>query len=1073
VADEISKLKEAKKLLEELNRLRVQMNKAPLRFGDEALLEQFKDLPRDIREAQIQLDNFYGSVSNLYSQLRNVTSEIKGQATSLSKSKGAFKALEESAQSLKLDEQGISDLNRDQVEQLQEKFTRNQAILAQEAQTIIGADKFSALQDEIAQKEEELLNTNKSKQEIANEINDLINERLKGVEGIGEQEKAIVQFALDQHDVSKMLVNATNDRLELEDKISEKMGVTGALVGGTGALMERLGMRSGIFHDAMKKSSETMRQMAKDTALQAKSFSQLQIAAKGFSIVAKGFGKALTDPAVIIGKILDGFLKVDKAATEVQQITGQNSTTLIGFNNRLATSADFLETMAELTKQTGMNAQNIFSPSVLAGAAELKNTMGLAAEEAGGLAMIAQTTGGDIDATTNAVVDQTSAFNKANRSAVSQGVVLRDVATASDSIKASFSGMPGELAKAASAARRLGMSLSDIDSIADSMLDFESSIEAELEAQLLTGKNINMAKARELALNNELGKLGDELFKNSSDIAEFGKMNRIQQEAQAKALGMTRDQLAKVAYQRALEAGMTEDQAAAAANVNAEDMKRMAVQEKLQKALDKLAQAFAPMLEILGSIVDVLNFFIKPIAGAVSLAMQLGGAFGQVGKLIVGSTLLGGMFLLKKSIKEAFNPKIPGNFATRLKDNFNPKNFGLENLKEKIGGLFSKDGADKITKDAQGRFRDAKGRFAKNPLSKTMDKGADATGKMQQKTKGAKEGKGVKSFLTGLGDGLAAIGQKFGKVIQGALALGIAGVAIGGSFALALQMVKNVDPVQMIAFAGSIALFGGALALLGNMASQIIQGAVAMGILSLAAMGFAYAFSMLEGVDINKMIAFSIAVPLLGLAAAGLGFIAPFIMAGAAAIGVLGLSLIPLAGAFALLGAVNIQGVLGSLSQFAAMTPGLLLAGPALLGLAGGLISLGVAAILGIGGLGMLGAISMMGPGLALAGSGVTALAEGVARLSAAMNSLETEKLKEVKDLIMTTAFAAPAIAATGAITSLIQGIAGGDSGGSDDPVVAKIQELIDLVGSGQIVELKLDSETISKQQMISMTKGK
>jgi hypothetical protein len=344
---------------------------------------------------------------------------------------------------------------------------------------------------------------------------------------------------------------------------------------------------------------------------------------------------------------------------------------------------------------------------------------------------------------------------------------------------------------------------------------------------------------------------------------------------------------------------------------------------------------------------------------------------------------------------------------------------------------------------------------------------------MQQKTKGAKEGKGVKSFLTGLGDGLAAIGQKFGKVIQGALALGIAGVAIGGSFALALQMVKNVDPVQMIAFAGSIALFGGALALLGNMASQIIQGAVAMGILSLAAIGFAYAFSMLEGVDINKMIAFSIAVPLLGLAAAGLGFIAPFIMAGAAAIGVLGLSLIPLAGAFALLGAVNIQGVLGSLSQFAAMTPGLLLAGPALLGLAGGLISLGVAAILGIGGLGMLGAISMMGPGLALAGSGVTALAEGVARLSAAMNSLETEKLKEVKDLIMTTAFAAPAIAATGAITSLIQGIAGGDSGGSDDPVVAKIQELIDLVGSGQIVELKLDSETISKQQMISMTKGK
>jgi len=115
----------------------------------------------------------------------------------------------------------------------------------------------------------------------------------------------------------------------------------------------------------------------------------------------------------------------------------------------------------------------------------------------------------------------------------------------------------------------------------------------------------------------------------------------------------------------------------------------------------------------------------------------------------------------------------------------------------------------------------------------------------------------------------------------------------------------------------------------------------------------------------------------------------------------------------------------------------------------------------------------MMGPGLALAGSGVKAMAEGVAKLSEALATLETSKLEEVKDLISTTALAAPAIAATGAITSLIQGIAGGGEGGSDDPVVAKIQELIDLVGAGKVVELKLDSDTIAKQQMLSLSKGK
>jgi hypothetical protein len=68
-----------------------------------------------------------------------------------------------------------------------------------------------------------------------------------------------------------------------------------------------------------------------------------------------------------------------------------------------------------------------------------------------------------------------------------------------------------------------------------------------------------------------------------------------------------------------------------------------------------------------------------------------------------------------------------------------------------------------------------------------------------------------------------------------------------------------------------------------------------------------------------------------------------------------------------------------------------------------------------------------------------------------------------------------PIIAAAGpAAASAISTIAGaGGAGEEDNKVAAKIQELIDLVASGQIVELKLDSDTITKQQMISLSKGK
>jgi hypothetical protein len=50
------------------------------------------------------------------------------------------------------------------------------------------------------------------------------------------------------------------------------------------------------------------------------------------------------------------------------------------------------------------------------------------------------------------------------------------------------------------AASALGMELEQVATSGESMLDFQSSIESELEAELLTGKQLNLEKARLLAL---------------------------------------------------------------------------------------------------------------------------------------------------------------------------------------------------------------------------------------------------------------------------------------------------------------------------------------------------------------------------------------------------------------------------------------------------------------------------------------------------------------------------------------------------------------------------------------------
>ena len=100
------------------------------------------------------------------------------------------------------------------------------------------------------------------------------------------------------------------------------------------------------------------------------------------------------------------------------------------------------------------------------------------------------------------------------------------------------------LAEAAVQAKALGVDLSKVDQIAGSLLNFEDSISAELEAELLTGKQINLETARLAALNGDLATVAEEINKQIGGSAEFSKMNRIQQEAFAKSVGMSREELA-------------------------------------------------------------------------------------------------------------------------------------------------------------------------------------------------------------------------------------------------------------------------------------------------------------------------------------------------------------------------------------------------------------------------------------------------------------------------------------------------------------------------------------------------
>ncbi len=246
-----------------------------------------------------------------------------------------------------------------------------------------------------------------------------------------------------------------------------------------------------------------------------------------------------------------------------------------------------------------------------------------------------------------------------------------------------------------------------------------------------------------------------------------------------------------------------------------------------------------------------------------------------------------------------------------------------------------------------------------NPFSKNKVETPEIDPKADPKKAG-----GIKEFLTGLRDGLQAFAKSAGKTLLGALTLAGVVAILGAGFAVAMAILGDVDPVKMLAFSVSIGILGAALALMGSIGGNVIMGALALGIVAIALIPAAYAFSLLENVDIGKMIAFSIMLPLLALAAAGLGFIAPFVIAGAAALMVLGLALIPAAMAFGMLGDSGMDGMVESLATLGQVAGPLLMVGAGLISIAAGLGIMGYAGMAALPVLGMLLALSAAAPAL-------------------------------------------------------------------------------------------------------------
>tara|TARA_B100000214_G_scaffold261082_1_gene192793 strand:- start:83 stop:1507 length:1425 start_codon:yes stop_codon:yes gene_type:complete len=130
---------------------------------------------------------------------------------------------------------------------------------------------------------------------------------------------------------------------------------------------------------------------------------------------------------------------------------------------------------------------------------------------------------------------------------VAAGKVIADIAANTEKFAEFAKGGADGFALAAVEAAKIGTNLSAVLGAADKLLEFESSLTAEFEAQVITGKSFNLERARQLALNNEIGALAQELATQVGSLGDIEAMNVLERRSLAEAIGVSTNDLMKIA----------------------------------------------------------------------------------------------------------------------------------------------------------------------------------------------------------------------------------------------------------------------------------------------------------------------------------------------------------------------------------------------------------------------------------------------------------------------------------------------------------------------------------------------
>ena len=377
----------------------------------------------------------------------------------------------------------------------------------------------------------------------------------------------------------------------------------------------------------------------------------------GFKEVGKSIKDGMLDPLTLVIFFTNQALKANKQTVELGKALGKESSAYREnlanvsrtSNNINVTTENLVGAFNELAKESGYVYE--YSVDQLETQVKLTKQVGLQAEEAAQIQRFGVLNNKTSEETYNTFVKGLVAARNQYKVGVDFKATLAEAAKVSGQLAANLGFNPERISKAVVAAKAFGMTLEQTAKAGETLLNFEDSIGNQLKAELLTGKQLNLERARAAALQGDQATLAEELSKNIGTAAEFTKMNVLQQKSLAESVGMTADELSNTLRRReeAIASGkslaqVTEEEAKQA-------IERQNVQDKFNNAMLKLqdivgnlvAGPFGQLLDIVSSIANVILKIIQPFASVASAILSpiLGGINSVLGGIGSADDMVG------------------------------------------------------------------------------------------------------------------------------------------------------------------------------------------------------------------------------------------------------------------------------------------------------------------------------------------------------------------------------------------------------------------------------------------------